>query len=190
MKTFTILDIRGWDPCYNPARHLPKSWSGTVIDILDHPTIPPDDKLWVVCREDLIEAKTLRLFAVWCCRQVEHLLTDERSKNAIVVAENFANGNATAEELAAATAAARAAALAAASAAARAAASAAARDAARDAARGAAWAAATAAARAAAWDAARDAARGAAWAAAWDAARDAARAAQNAQLKKMVLEGV
>ena len=44
-----------------------------------------------------------RLFAVWCATQVKHLMTDERSLNALVVAENFANGLATQEELDAAS---------------------------------------------------------------------------------------
>ncbi len=80
--------------------------------------------------------KTLRLFACWCVRQVWHLLNDERSKKAIEVAEEFADGKATQEELDAAwVAAARAARAAAAADAARAAAEAAraARAAARDA---------------------------------------------------------
>ena len=53
--------------------------------------------------------RTARLFACWCVRQVWHLLIDERSKNAIIIAEKFANGEATKEELAAASAAAGAA---------------------------------------------------------------------------------
>ena len=106
MKTFTIADIRSWTPCYDPSKHLPENWSGTVLDILNHETVSPKDKLWVVCREDLIDAKTLRLFAVWCVRQVEHLMTDDRSKQALDVAERFAYGKATKYELAAAAAAA------------------------------------------------------------------------------------
>jgi len=46
--------------------------------------------------------KTARLFACWCVRQVWNLLTDERSKTAIEVAERYVNGEATEEELAAA----------------------------------------------------------------------------------------
>ena len=95
----------------------------------------------------------LRLWGCWCVRQVWHLLTDDRSRKAVEVAEAFARGEATREQM----------------------------DAARAAAKAAAWAAAWDAARAAAWDAARaaawDAAKAAAWAAAWDAARAAARAA-------------
>ena len=206
LKTFSIDDIRAWNPCYDPAKHLPENWVGTAIDILRHDTIPPGDKFWVVCREELLDSKTLRLFAVWCARQVEHLLTDQRSKNALIVAEKFANGTATASELAAAEDAAWAAASDAAAAAAEAALSAAwaaaldaaeaaaeaawdAAEAARDVAEAAAeavWDAALAA-RAAALDAAWDAALSAAWAAAL-AAAEAAWDAQVAHLLTMLTE--
>src|SRR5574343_735474 len=43
-----------------------------------------------------------RLFAVWCARQVQHLMTDPRSIEALDVAEKFANGLASQEELEAA----------------------------------------------------------------------------------------
>jgi hypothetical protein len=109
MKTFTIADIRSWKPCYDPNMHLPEDWNGTVLEILNYKTISPKDKLWVVCREDLIDAKTLRLFAVWCARQVEHLMRDNKSKQALDVAERFAHYKTTSDELADAYAAAYAA---------------------------------------------------------------------------------
>ena len=101
-----------------------------------------------------------RLFAVWHARQVEHLMTDQRSKDALNVAERFANGEATEEELAAARAAAAAAAAAAT------------------------WAAAAAAAAARAWAAA---ATGAATRAA--AAADAATRAAQSQMFLRMCEG-
>jgi len=137
-----------------------------------------DDAL-LCCRAAPEYDREWRLFAVWCARQVQHLMTDSRSVEALDVAERFANGLATQQELAAARDAAEDAAWDAAWDAVR--------DAARAAARYAAWAvawdardAAEDAAWDAAWDAARDAARYAAWDAAWDA-RDAARAARAAQ---------
>ena len=86
--------------------------------------------------------RVLRLWACWCVRNTKleggrtvwDLLTDPRSRNAVEVAERFANGEATKEERDAAWDAAGAAAVAAA------------------------WDAAGSAARAAAWDAAMDAA--------------------------------
>ena len=121
-------------------------------------TARPDWLIWIATREGVLDDRALRLFACWSVRQVWHLLTDARSRNAVEVAERFANGEATEEELAAAWAAAWAA---------NAAASDAACAAARGAACDAAWATRSAA-RAAAWaasDAASDAARAAAWAA-------------------------
>ena len=68
-----------------------------------------DDALWALRAVQGYDHEK-RLYAVWCARQVEHLLTDRRSLDALEVAERFARGRATREELAAAWAAARAAA--------------------------------------------------------------------------------
>lgn len=54
--------------------------------------------------------KSARLYECWCVRHVWNLLTDERSRNAVIVAEKYANGEATDKDLAAACAAACAAA--------------------------------------------------------------------------------
>lgn len=89
-----------------------------------------DDALWC-CRAEPQLGAHWRRYAVWCARQVQHLMADARSIAALDVAEGHAAGDATDEELDAAWAAAWAAA----------------RDAARDAARAAAWAAARAAMR-------------------------------------------
>ncbi len=60
-----------------------------------------DDALWALRCVSGVD-RDARLFAVWCARQVEHLMTDQRSKDALDVAERFANGEATEEERAAA----------------------------------------------------------------------------------------
>jgi hypothetical protein len=53
------------------------------------------------------EDRKLRLFACACLRRAWPLLPDEESRNAVVVAERFAEGKGSAEELAAAREAAR-----------------------------------------------------------------------------------
>ena len=161
--------------CYEPSEVLGENWEGTILEILENKSISIDDRIWAGCA--VMDKKNLRLFAVRCIketpqedgRKVIDLIEDKRSLNAIDVAERYAKGNATKQELETSWDAARAAA----------------RDASRDASRAASRAAAWAAW--AAWAASRDTARDAAWAAAWDAAWAAARdAAWDAQLKIMI----
>ena len=131
MKT-TLNQIRAKSPCQNGWTKLLAYLGKTKADdepisiatILDSNGL--DDALW--CLQAVKgRDREIRLFGVWCARQVQHLMTDQRSIAALDVSERFANGNATQEELDAAS------------------------DAAMAAARDAAWAAA----RDAAWDAAR-----------------------------------
>ncbi len=141
-------------------------------------TIKLEWLLWIATRPGVLTDRELRLFAVWSARQVQHLMTDPRSVQAMDTAERFANGNATEEELSASWAAAQRAA----GAAAGAASWAAARDASWTAAGAASWAAQDAAG-AASWAAAQDAPWTAArlvmsLSAAGHAARDAAQDAQ------------
>jgi hypothetical protein len=148
MKT-TLNKIRAHSPCSSGWTKLLSNLGKTKADdeplpittILDSNGL--DDALWCLRAVDGYQ-REMRLYAVDCARSVQHLMKDQRSIAAIDVAERYAHGLATDDELAAA------------------------RGAAWDAAWGAAWGAAWDAARDAAWDAAW----GAAWGAARDAARE------------------
>ena len=130
----TLNRIREHEPCADGWRKLLKYLGKTGPDdaplayivILD--AVGLDDALWCLSVEPQ-HASIWRMYAVRCARRVQHLMTDERSLQALDVAERHARGLATDEES----------------------------DAARDAAKGAAWAAAWAAAWTAAWAAVRDA---------------------------------
>ena len=70
---------------------------GTMEDVWDK-LKRVDWLVWVATRKGVLTDKELRLFACFCARQNWNLLTC-KSRNAIEVAEWFANGNATKEEL-------------------------------------------------------------------------------------------
>lgn len=67
----------------------------------------PDWMLWLLGRINYRDARAYRRFACWCVRHtplpngrtVWGLLTDERSRNAVIVAERYARGKATAKDL-------------------------------------------------------------------------------------------
>ncbi len=142
MKT-TLNKIRSHSPCEDGWKKLLKHLGKTAPD--DEPlsllTVLESngwyDTLWCFRAVEGFD-REIRLFAVFCARRVQHLMQDPRSIAALDVAERFASGFATAEELAAAVDSAAAAA--------------------RDSAAAAAWAADSAAARAAAAAATRAAA--------------------------------
>jgi hypothetical protein len=175
MITTTLNRIRAHGPCEDGWRKLLAGLGKSKAD--DEP-LPfariveingIEDAVWC-CRAEPQHKREWRLFAVWCARQVQHLMADPRSIAALDVAERYANGLATDQELAAA------------------------RDAARDAAWAAEWAAARDEAWAAEWAKALDAARAAARAgdaardAEWAAARDAEWAKQTAEFLRIVSE--
>ena len=147
MKT-TLENIREHLPCSDGwaklLTYLGKTKADdeplSVVTILDSNGL--DDALWALRAVDGHDREP-RLYAVWCARRVQHLMTDQRSIDALDVAEQHAKGQATDEQLAAARSAA-------------------------EAAWASSWAAseaADAAAEAAAWTAAEAASRGAVWAA-------------------------
>jgi hypothetical protein len=168
--TTTLKRIKDCNPCDGGWQAGLKAAGKTEPDdepisyeaILD--AVGLEKALWC-CRAEKQYESMWRRYAVWCARQVQHLMTDERSIAALDVAERHASGEATEQELAAAW------------------------DAAWDAARAAAWDAAGDAARAAAGDAAWAAAGDAARAAAGAAARAAARDAQSAAFRQLVTTG-
>ena len=190
MKT-TLNKIREHNPCTDGWKKLlaylgktkPYDEPLSLLTILDSNGL--QDTLWCLRAVEGYD-REIRLYAVWCVRQAQHLLTDKRSLDALDVAERYANGEATDAELAAARDAAWEAIRDTADAARVA------WDAAAPAAAAAAAAAAGAAAGDAAWSAAYAAAREAAEAAAWsarNAARADAEAKQEAELRRICGEG-
>ncbi len=107
MITTTLQRIQDHSPYSNGWRKLLKGLGKTKPDdeILSFAKIVEINGLvdaLYYCRVEPQYAKEWRLFAIWCARQVQHLMNDQRSVSALNVAEAFANGLATADELQAA----------------------------------------------------------------------------------------
>ena len=104
MLTTTLNRIREHNPCLlrwkKLLKHLGKTEPDdeplTYLTILESNGL--DDALWCCSVEPKYD-KEWRLYAVWCARRVQHLMTDPRSLKALDVAEAYAYGNASDEEL-------------------------------------------------------------------------------------------
>jgi hypothetical protein len=73
----------------------------TMREAWDHAP-EPGWVVWIATRPGVLTERELRLFMCFCARQNWHLLTDPRSRNVVEVAERYADGRASQEELAAA----------------------------------------------------------------------------------------
>lgn len=104
MKTINNELIRSFRPCYDPSeKDIPDSETLPVRDWVEkyRPVVPARDIVWLLCREELLCDRDLRLFAAWCAREALKLLEnpDPRSVTACDVAERYAIGEATEGEL-------------------------------------------------------------------------------------------
>lgn len=194
MKSITYEDFAGFEPCwltdeYKRAEHAEQlaryramrdKW--TALDILRLDEVSAEDRLWLVLREELVDAPILHEFACRCAeRALSRVYTpDPQSISAIETKRKWLRGECTDDELHAARSTARSTA--------RSAARAAVWDAADSAASAAIYAAAEDLADAAAAASADAAATAAAWLAGTDAARDAEHNWQVAELIKMLEE--
>lgn len=113
MKT-TLNKIQDHLPSTSGLEKLLRSLGKTKADdeLVSIETILNSNGLdYALCCLRAVEGRDreIRHYMVWCARQVQHLMTDQRSINALDVAEKFADGLATQEELDAAREAAKAA---------------------------------------------------------------------------------
>ena len=103
MKT-TLNQIRKHHPCATGwvklLGHLGKTSADNeplpITTIIESNGI--DDAIWCL-RAVEGHTKAIRLYAVWCARQVQHLMKDPRSLAALDVAEKHAHGLATDDEI-------------------------------------------------------------------------------------------
>jgi hypothetical protein len=102
---YTTLNlIRAHSPCVRGWRTLldylgktePDDEPLSIVTILDSNGI--NDAFWALRAVDGHDREKL-LFAVWCAHRVGYPLTDQRLRDVLDVAERYANGRATIDEL-------------------------------------------------------------------------------------------
>jgi hypothetical protein len=103
-KTISNKIIRTFNPCYDPSKFITdeneelsiRYWIKKYRNV-----VPIKDIFWLLLRKEFLFEKDLRLFGVWCARESLKLIAnpDERNINVCNVAERYANGKATKEEL-------------------------------------------------------------------------------------------
>jgi len=105
----TLHKIRAHSPCRDGweklLRHLNKTAADDeplpIATVLDSNGV--DDALWCL-RAVKGHDREIQLYAVWCARQIQHLMADPRSVAAVDAAERYARGRASDAELIAARA--------------------------------------------------------------------------------------
>jgi hypothetical protein len=110
--TLPILNCKFYkkaEACYDPAKVLGKTWSGTVLEILENESICASDRLWAATRKGAMPENIMRLCGIASIIKTKtskgsvlDLMEDNRSRKAVEVAERHAYGDATDEDLAAA----------------------------------------------------------------------------------------
>jgi len=108
MKTINNELIRSFNPCYDPIVIVTDDnetltvidWVAKYRDAITN----KNDIIWLLCRNEFLSGKDLRLFALWCARETfkSQESIDQRSIDAVNCAERYANGEATDDELIAA----------------------------------------------------------------------------------------
>jgi len=106
MKTATINDVMSWTSCSRYTKKATaKLFAGrenvTALNILEL-DIPAEDKLWIVLREEMLDANILHEFACRCAEEALKLIynPDPRSIAAIEAKRAWLRGEITDNELA------------------------------------------------------------------------------------------
>ena len=110
----TVDFVMGHAPCLKYPRERVASLLGggkTLLECLRIDKVPAKDRIWLATRKGACSERVQRLFACWRAEQVLPLFEraypgDDRPRMAIQVATAYADGEATPDEMAAASAAA------------------------------------------------------------------------------------
>jgi hypothetical protein len=83
-KKITMKQILALKPCESskPLQYADENWSGTILDVLKHPDVPPVNKIWVVVRSPYLNKKQSVAFANFCAEQAKQFSDAARTARA------------------------------------------------------------------------------------------------------------
>jgi len=96
--------LENHNACDDGATWALATGCSTIEEIWVREDLKFDWRMWIAVR--VLEEKTLIKFSTRCVREIWHILPDDRSRNAVAAAEQYAAGNCSEENFAAASAAA------------------------------------------------------------------------------------
>lgn len=96
----TYEQIMSFKPRYNPVSiGMPETYNATIPEFIVEyrdkfyrkEDIFKEDVVWVLCRNEFMTDKELRWFAIWCTKQIQHLVEHKGLIYALVAAEKYVN---------------------------------------------------------------------------------------------------
>ncbi len=104
----TYKQILSLKPCYHPRKiGMPEDYEATIPEFIKEyrgKVKKKTDIQWILCHRDFMSEKELRLFAVWCARQVQHLTPLSKGVSVLDIIDKYMNGYVTKKELKSASA--------------------------------------------------------------------------------------
>jgi hypothetical protein len=103
-QDMTVEEFYDWHTRHSCCNENHRDWAVENCQTMQEcwHKLSPLRLIWVATRPGVLKPKECRLFAIFCCRVFWHLLQDERSRNAVEVAERYAFDTSIQDELKAA----------------------------------------------------------------------------------------
>ncbi len=100
MRKYRAEQLQQWNACHDIAGKLPSAdWEGTALDILEYPGISFMDKMWCLTRGQALTDGRWRRYAVAAARIGRSKKIAAPFTQLLDLADEYADGKATLEEL-------------------------------------------------------------------------------------------
>ena len=100
MTDITVVDFLGkYKACIEGRQWALSTGCQTMRELWAHGGWDERHRVWVFTQDGVCDSKTLRLYAVWCAREVQSMVADISPNCVLGLAEAYIKGHATFDEL-------------------------------------------------------------------------------------------